>query len=1159
MTDVRDRKVVIEKVRVHGFGPHRGAVTAEFPEGLGVLALPNERGKSTLAQAVVALLFGLPHTSDEKAFGTARFRNARQPTRFEGEIVLRASGTRYRLVRNFDNHKIALAEEERGGFRRRAAGEHNPNARRPNPAYEAWLVDVLGIASRPLFEATFFVGQPLPLPDQLDSQIQGLLAGGRGRGGQAALEALAEAARELTRYTSALGVTSRDGRKEGRIEQVEAEIASLSESMEASRAALEGLATVSAELAERAREIAALGARLAEVEAELAAVDGWLAAAKSARERGEEVAKLRRALSVARKCEGELHNCAARLAEEFPEFDGDGARLGDALLRLRDLSRALEELGRLRREQAEIRDRCAGVRRFQEVCIDWDLGGAGAADWVRAFKAAFAKAREEWSRLAAIRRGLEEVRRTRAASFSAFEEAAPSALDEVATYPNRRSELERELEAAVRSAAEAEERLQSAAAARRSLDERYARVAGRAGDLASVEELAGIRGGKARIAEELLAPSRALKMLGRARAAAGAAAVALGALAAFSLAGDPGAAGPDGVGLPPGGAAQAALGALLAAFALLGAKLPPFSRFERERRKLEKTLRDLEEKERSLLDGRLSWIGATPLDAVRSELLAYREALDVLGAQAAADAERLSAAKARAEECRRRLNAFDARMREMYGSDRDLHEAFRAWRGLVDEERRKLDSAAELLEAWGVPVDRGGGEEPGRAGGDLFEQTEACDPAALHEPWRQLAAFLGKVAGSRLEIARVEAPVCLADAVRLLDGLDEAFWRELERRAGEYDRAAREFLQLELRLASIEQDELPRRRESAGAILASLEKDFPGDWSGLRALVDGELEGGAPSLAEGVPAPVARALAAGGGSADGAWERFQAWKDLAEQSDRLKDSLASTLAASGAATVAELEERLAVGEGRLGLALAEMEAYAKQDPSLPADPGADFEGVVRRAARLRTDLAEVKKRIESLEEARLELLRRQAELQGQRPLNVAVAAERLKELVAERERLRLEAEAVALAHAELSRAVDDYYSDHVGRLAHAAGERFANLSGRPGRRVALSDKLEVGVVEPDGTPIDVRQLSLGAQDLLYISLRLAVADLMAGGRALPFVFDDPFVNFDAERLGRMRECLISLAAERQVILLTHREELRAFGEEIAIEVEEEAP
>jgi len=78
--------------------------------------------------------------------------------------------------------------------------------------------------------------------------------------------------------------------------------------------------------------------------------------------------------------------------------------------------------------------------------------------------------------------------------------------------------------------------------------------------------------------------------------------------------------------------------------------------------------------------------------------------------------------------------------------------------------------------------------------------------------------------------------------------------------------------------------------------------------------------------------------------------------------------------------------------------------------------------------------------------------------------------------------------------------------------------------------------------------VAIAQLSQGAQDQLQIALRLAIADLVAGNFNLPLICDDPFLNFDSERLAQLQATLTGLGKERQVILLSHQETYRTWGE-----------
>ncbi|MGB4515861.1 MAG: hypothetical protein WBI64_08320, partial [Bacillota bacterium] len=82
---------------------------------------------------------------------------------------------------------------------------------------------------------------------------------------------------------------------------------------------------------------------------------------------------------------------------------------------------------------------------------------------------------------------------------------------------------------------------------------------------------------------------------------------------------------------------------------------------------------------------------------------------------------------------------------------------------------------------------------------------------------------------------------------------------------------------------------------------------------------------------------------------------------------------------------------------------------------------------------------------------------------------------------------------------------------------------------------------------------DIAQLSKGAQDQLYIALRLAISDLLSSDINLPLIFDDPFVTSDSERLDKIGAALSHLGRERQIIVLSHNEDLRNWGVPVVLE------
>jgi chromosome segregation protein len=105
---------------------------------------------------------------------------------------------------------------------------------------------------------------------------------------------------------------------------------------------------------------------------------------------------------------------------------------------------------------------------------------------------------------------------------------------------------------------------------------------------------------------------------------------------------------------------------------------------------------------------------------------------------------------------------------------------------------------------------------------------------------------------------------------------------------------------------------------------------------------------------------------------------------------------------------------------------------------------------------------------------------------------------------------------------------------------------FQRITGVSRRAVTIDDDFRVSL-DVDGRPCDIAQLSKGAQDQLYIALRLAISDLLSSDINLPLIFDDPFVTSDSKRLDNIGIALSYLADERQIIVLSHNETLADWG------------
>lgn len=792
-----------EFLRLQGFGRYGGEVIFRFHPGLNTWAAPNEAGKSTMAAGLCAVLFGLPGTGGVDRFGTARYRNWHGNSPFGGELRFSVGNLRFRLVRNFENHRISLAQLKATGWVEEVSGQHNPIARKGNALYEERLLQLIGLHSRDLYEATFCVVQPLPTPRGLDGTVQHLLAGPGTVDHEIALQQLESDLRRLTRFTRATGISTRDGYKDGDLECVEAEIGELKALLDKVVLAEDELVKVQREVAQLTEKSTHLTGRLEELERTVAAYSQWREGFGQWRQALLEQQKFETALREAYRYEREMQEIHTSLEDEYPELQGSDAQV----LRTR--------LGRLQ----GLMERAAHVR----------------------------------AEITAVREALK--------TYEADKEQPNAAVRNVFLGEREVAALQDPLT-------------------------RRGGQSSRRSHFSTVPAVLGIGG-----AILVLIP-----LLWRT------------------------------VGLPEAGVIRTWLLALtVVGFGLLSLAVAGLAKWVQERK--------------------------VPIAGGR--------ALEV-GRLAALDALLVSE--------RARLDRLNRELDEQAG-----------W-------------AATLEDELGALLDAAGGD-PGHA-------------MARVEDW------VGQHAGLRSQEALLRG---------LLAGQGVRQVAELELRA------------IEERNRSIAAQEACRRIAAQHPALPTLE----------------------------------------------------------EALDRVQTE--------------------------------------------PLDQA--VEAQVRELRQLLSDLQEQKER----------LLVRKAELQSAQPLNVAEAELRLKELCEKRDHLRREVAAISIALQELASTERSFHETHRDRLAGTATAYFKAITGCEGRRVEFGEDFSIGVREPDGKLCSTTQLSHGTRDQLYLAVRLAVADLVADQVKLPLIFDDPFLNCDEHRLMSVRKALERLSGKRQIILLTHRSDLSAWG------------
>lgn len=127
----------------------------------------------------------------------------------------------------------------------------------------------------------------------------------------------------------------------------------------------------------------------------------------------------------------------------------------------------------------------------------------------------------------------------------------------------------------------------------------------------------------------------------------------------------------------------------------------------------------------------------------------------------------------------------------------------------------------------------------------------------------------------------------------------------------------------------------------------------------------------------------------------------------------------------------------------------------------------------------------------------------------------------------------------------------------IPQLEEKTGRILHKITRGKYQRVSIRrEDLEISVEIPDRT-LDIPSLSQGTKDQLYFSLRIALSNLLSGGRNLPLLFDESFYTSDEKRLKETVAVLQEIAKSTQVIVFTHNEDFLQYGTSIMLTPERE--
>lgn len=448
-----------------------------------------------------------------------------------------------------------------------------------------------------------------------------------------------------------------------------------------------------------------------------------------------------------------------------------------------------------------------------------------------------------------------------------------------------------------------------------------------------------------------------------------------------------------------------------------------------------------------------------------------------------------------------------------------------------------------------------------------------ADLCALAETWSKevdearvrRAALAAQVDAARVMLAQLAQVSAQAQAAL-------AVWRTTWATA-----LARNGLAADSQVASVEgaleliasvEDKLGKMRDIRSERIDTMQADltrFAAAAAALAARV-------APDLAQAAPTLVASTLAARlaqSREAEAEGLRLKTVLRLANQGvseareamQRAQASIAPLKARAGAPSNDAL--RAAIGQSDRKRALEAERARAEQSLNASGDglaraaieaevDAADMPQLMVELARIDEDIAAAVKRQSELSAAQADAARALADIGGSDAAAIAEAIrqEALAQMADAAERYVK----VYTAGRLLRWSIDRYREEKQGPLLRRAGAVFAALTLNSFTRLVVDfDKqpMELTGQRADGERVGVTGMSDGTRDQLFLALRLAALELhIAQATPLPFIADDLFINYDEARSKAGLQALGVLAEKTQVIFLSHHEHLVAAVREV---------
>lgn len=188
-----------------------------------------------------------------------------------------------------------------------------------------------------------------------------------------------------------------------------------------------------------------------------------------------------------------------------------------------------------------------------------------------------------------------------------------------------------------------------------------------------------------------------------------------------------------------------------------------------------------------------------------------------------------------------------------------------------------------------------------------------------------------------------------------------------------------------------------------------------------------------------------------------------------------------------------------------------------------------------------TCLVELKNSLaEQLKQKTIEKARLDASLIKTDAHEIDVIEQEVYVLSQQKQQLEQRGEALNIAIKILEQASEEVQKKYTPVMNEVFNNIFSELTAQKYSDVRAGENLNLMLCDPKRQIIiPAHMLSSGTIDQLYLALRIAISETVLNiNESLPFIMDEPFAQYDDERIDNTLKCIYEIIKKQQVVIFT---------------------